>query len=70
MTRLSISAALSVPVVCGALVANAPAAAQTELKFVVKPVAEKKLKELPAGPAALGRLLRCGLPGGDDRSLL
>jgi hypothetical protein len=36
--------------VCGALAASAPTAAQTEPKFFVKPVAEKKLKELPAGP--------------------
>jgi hypothetical protein len=32
------------------LLSSAQAVAQAEPKFVIKPVAEKKLKELPAGP--------------------
>ena len=34
----------------GILLSQSPAAAQTDLKFVIKPVAEKKLAQLPAGP--------------------
>jgi hypothetical protein len=41
-----IAAAISL----GAIGSLAPAAAQTEPKLVINPVAEKKLKELPAGP--------------------
>lgn len=54
VTRRSNSAAVLALVVCGALGAGAPALAQTQPqpqpKFVVKPVAEKKLNQLPAGP--------------------
>src|SRR5262245_3844315 len=35
---------------CAAFVTSPPAAAQTEPKFVIKPVAEKKLEQLPGGP--------------------
>ncbi len=34
----------------GLLTSPSPVAAQTEPKFVIKPVAEKKIKQLPAGP--------------------
>jgi hypothetical protein len=34
----------------GLLLSRSPVAAQTDLKFVIKPVAEKKLAQLPAGP--------------------
>jgi hypothetical protein len=34
----------------GLLLSPSPAAAQPEPKFVIKPVAEKKLAQLPAGP--------------------
>lgn len=44
------AAAVSALLVCGALGASSPAAAQQQPKFDIKPVAEKKVKELPAGP--------------------
>jgi hypothetical protein len=43
-----IAAAISLSAI--GLLSWAPGVAQTEPKFVIKPVAEKKLKELPAGP--------------------
>lgn len=43
-------APIAVMAVCGAFVAGAPAAAQTPPKFEIKPVGEKKIKQLPAGP--------------------
>ena len=32
------------------LVSRSPVAAETDPKFVIKPIAEKKLTQLPAGP--------------------
>ena len=48
LPRLAL-AAISI-LVWGALTAHAPARAQAEPKFVIKPVGEKKLRQLPAGP--------------------
>lgn len=45
-----VGTAVAVLVAWAALTASAPAAAQAEAKFVIKPVAEKKLKQLPVGP--------------------
>jgi len=51
MVKASFAAAAAVALaVCGALAASTLAAAQTEPKLVIKPVAEKKLEQLPAGP--------------------
>ncbi len=44
------SGAVAALVAWATLAASAPAAAQTEPKFVIKPVGEKKLQQLPAGP--------------------
>ena len=34
----------------GLVVSRSPVAAETDPKFVIKPIAEKKLAQLPAGP--------------------
>ena len=44
---VSLALALSVPMTLGLIVANQTATAQ---QFTIKPVAEKKVKQLPAGP--------------------
>ncbi len=50
MNLFSFAARVAIPVICVAAVQTSPAAWAADVPYVVKPVAEMKVKELPKGP--------------------
>jgi hypothetical protein len=50
MTLLQFSARVAIPVICAVGLLSSPSARAADLKYVVKPIAEMKVKQLPKGP--------------------
>ena len=50
MNLLPFAGRLATPIICAVLLSHAPSAWAADVQYVVKPIAEMKVKELPKGP--------------------
>ena len=53
MNLLPFAGRVAIPIICAVLLSQAPSAWAADVQYVVKPIAEMKVKQLPKGPAVL-----------------